>query len=317
MRNVTLLALVLCVPAWAQTWPSKPVRIIMETAAGSVFDTATRAVAQQVGQQLGQSFLVENRPGANGVVAMEACARATPDGYTGCTVATNGFSFNPHTFAKLPYDPDKDFRPVAFLVSPIDSLVVSTALPVKSLQELRALAAAKPGALNFGTLGEGSSPDVFRQALGDQWKTRFTGIPYKGGANVTAAALMSGEIDMSKGSLGSWIGGINGGKIRLLAVSTAKRMPQFPDVPTFPEVALTSVGGVFFGLALPAGVPDAVVTRLNGEVNRALADPKVLAAIASRYLEARTMTVAEFTDFLRRDREETGVLIRKYNVPKQ
>jgi tripartite-type tricarboxylate transporter receptor subunit TctC len=128
---------------------------------------------------------------------------------------------------------------------------------------------------------------------------------------------MSGEIDLSKGSLGSWMPGIKGGKIRILAVGTEKRMPQFPDVPTFAEVALTNAGGVFFGLAMPAGTPDAVITRLNTEVNRALGDEKVLAAIASRYLKTQPMSVAQFTAFLKEDREQTGVFIRRYKVPRR
>jgi len=303
--------------SWAQNWPSKPVRIILETAPGSVFDTALRAVTQQLTQQLGQSFLVENRPGASGVVAMEACAKASPDGYTACAVATNSFSFNPHIFSKLSYDPDRDFKPVSNCVLMIDGLVTSSSLPVRSLQELRALAVSKPGGLNFGTLGEGSSVDVFRQLLGDQWKTRFVGIPYKGGANLTAMGLMSGEIDLTWGSLGSWIAGINAGKIRLHAVAASKRLTRFPNVPTFAEANLTGIGRVFFGLAMPAGTPDPIVSRLNAEVVKALAEPKVIEAAANRYLETDPMSVSEFAAFLKADRERAGVLIRKYNVPRQ
>src|SRR4051812_12607462 len=161
-RIAFLLAGLASIPSWAQQgYPSKPVRIILETAAGSVFDVAVRVVANQMGQQMGQSFVIDNRPGASGVVAMEACAKAAPDGYTGCDVATNGLSFNPHLFNKLPYDPDKDFRPVSNLVLMIDGLVTSSMLPVNNLQELRSLAVSKPDGLNFGTLGDGSSVDFF------------------------------------------------------------------------------------------------------------------------------------------------------------
>ena len=303
--------------AWAQAWPSKPVRILLETAPGSVFDTALRAVMQQLGQQLGQSFLVENRPGANGVVMAEACAKAAPDGYTGCDAATNSFSYNPHMFAKLSYDPDRDFKPVSNLVVTIDALVVSSALPVRNLAELQTLSASRPGGLNFGTLGEGSNPDVFRQVLTEQWKSRLVGIPYKGGSNMTAMGLMSGEIDLSKGSLGSWMSGINGGKIRVVALGASRRLAQFPDVPTFVEAGLPEAGRVFMGMVMPAGTPDAIVNRLNAEVAKALAETKVRETIASRYLEPNPMTVKEFAAFLKHDREENGQLIRKYNVPRQ
>lgn len=303
--------------ATAQGYPSRPVRIILETAPGSVFDLAVRSVTNQMGQQMGQSFVIENRPGASGIVAMEACAKAAPDGYTGCDVATNGFSFNPHLFNKLPYDPDKDFKPVSNLVLMIDGLVTSSALPVGNLQELRNLAVSKADGLNFGTLGEGSSVDFFRQLLGEQWKTKFVGIPYKGGANLTAAGLMSGEIDLSWGSLGSWIGGINGGKIKLMAVSSSKRLAQFPSVPTFAETGITGIGRVFFGLAMPAGTPDAIVSRLNAETVKALGEPKVQEQIAARYLEPDPTSIAEFAKFLREDRDRAGQLTRRFNVPKQ
>ena len=305
-------------PVLAQSWPAaKPIRILLETAPGSVFDTALRVVMQQMGQQLGQQMILDNRPGANGVVAMEACAKAAPDGYTGCDAASNSFSYNPNIFPKLSYDPDRDFKPVANLVVPIDSLVVSATLPARTVKELQALAVAQPGRLNFGTLGEGSQPDVFRQLLGDEWKTRFTGIPYKGGSNVTALGLMSGEIDMSKGSLGSFIAGINGGKVRLLAVGAKNRVGRFPEVPTFAEAGLPAHGLVFMGLVMPAGTPDAIINRLNAEAVKALGDAKVLEALASRFMEADPMSVAEFAAFLKKDRELNGELIRKYHVPTQ
>jgi len=310
-------ALLAAMPSLAQTWPAKPIRILVETAAGSVFDTALRAVMQQLGQQLGQQVLLDNRPGANGVVAMEACAKAAPDGYTGCDAATNSFSYNPHVFRKLSYDPDRDFKPVSNLVVTIDALVVSSALPAKTLKELQALASSKPGGLDFGTLGEGSNPDVFRQLLAEQWKVKLVGIPYKGGSNVTAVGLMSGEIDMSKGSLGSWIAGINGGKIRLLAVGASKRLAKFPDVPTFAEAGLPEAGRVFMGLVMPAGTPDAIINRLNAEIAKALAEPKVREAIANRYMEPDPMAVAEFAAFLKHDRQLNGELIRKFHVPHQ
>jgi len=316
-RLIVVLAAFCAGQAGAQGWPSKPVRIILETAPGSVFDTALRAVTLQLTQQLGQSFVLENRPGASGIVAMEACAKAAPDGYTGCDVATNSFSFNPHIFAKLPYDPDRDFKPVSNTVLMIDGLVTSASLPARNLKELHALAVSKPGGLNFGTLGEGSSVDVFRQLLGDQWNTRFVGIPYKGGANLTAMGLMSGEIDITWGSLGSWIAGINAGKVRVHAVAASKRLAQFPDVPTFAEANLTGIGRVFFGLAMPAGTSDAIVSRFNAEVVKALAEPKVIEAIGNRYLEADPTSIPQFIAFLKQDRERAGVLIRKYNVPKQ
>ena len=159
--------------------------------------------------------------------------------------------------------------------------------------------------------------DFFRQLLAEQWKANLVGIPYKGGANLTAAGLMSGEIDMSWGSLGSWIGGINGGKIRLHAVASSKRLAKFPDIPTFGEAKISGIGRVFYGMAMQSGASDAIVTRLNAETVKALADPKVAEAIAARFLEPDPRTIADFTAFLKEDRERAGMLVRRYNVPKQ
>jgi len=303
--------------AMAQNWPSKPVRIIMETGPGSVFDTAFRALAPQLGQQIGQPVIIENRPGASGMVALEACAKATADGYTACAMSTNGYSYTPHLFRKVPYDPARDFRPVSNVVLMIDGLVSSAAINVSSLKELQTLALNKPGGLNFGTLGEGSATDFFRQLLGDQWKTKFVGIPYKGGANLTAAALMTGEVDMSWGSMGSWMGGISSGKIRLHAVASSKRLPQFPNVPTFAEAGVSGLGRVFYGIALPAAVADSIAVRFNAEVVKALSEPKLVEAITSRFLEPDPTTIADFAAFLKVDRERAGMLVKKYNVPVQ
>ena len=135
--------------------------------------------------------------------------------------------------------------------------------------------------------------------------------------SLTAAGLMSGEIDMSWGSLGSWIGGINGGKIRLHAVASSKRLAKFPDIPTFGEAKISGIGRVFYGMAMQSGASDAIVTRLIVETVKALADPKVAEAIAARFLEPDPRTIADFTAFLKEDRERAGMLVRRYNVPKQ
>lgn len=146
----------------AQTYPVKPIRIITESPAGSISDIAMRALLPVVSVQLGQSVVLENRTGANGIIAMEACVRAAPDGYTACTVSSNILSFNPNVFANLPYDPDRDFRHVSRLMFLLSGLVVSATMPVGSVRELQSLAIARPGWLNFGTLGSGSITDVFR-----------------------------------------------------------------------------------------------------------------------------------------------------------
>jgi tripartite-type tricarboxylate transporter receptor subunit TctC len=297
-------------------YPAKPVKVIVPIAAGSVTDVVVRAAARELSARLGAPLLVENRVGASGIIGGEACARAAPDGYTLCVLYPNILSFNPHLFEKLPYDADRDFVPVTNLYFVTETLVVSASLPVSSVDDLRALAAAKRGSLNFGTLGPGSGPELFLNWLNAHWQTDITPIPYKGGGPV-ALALAAGEIQMSFMGLGNFIGQIQGGQVKALAVSGSKRSSLVPGAPTREEAGLGAYPGrVWWGLLVPAGTSPAIVRRLNAEFVRLFREPAFVEFLESRYVEPAAGTPEEFAAFLKTDREAAGRLIRLAKPPR-
>jgi tripartite-type tricarboxylate transporter receptor subunit TctC len=307
---VAILALA-ATAAVAQTdYPSKPIRFIVPIAAGSVTDVVLRAASQELAPRLGQQLVIDNRGGASGIIGAEACARAAPDGYTICAVYHSIMSFNPLTQAQLPYDPQRDFTPVTNLYFVTEALMVNAGLPVASVAELRGYAQGKPAALNFGTLGEGSLQELLLAWLNREWSVAIAGIPYKGGGPI-AAALTAGEIQLAQMGVGNFLGAIQGGKVRALAVSSRSRARALPDVPTMAEAGL---GGFqsrpWWGLAVPAGTPASVVARLNAEFTALFRDPKFVEFLESRFTEPAPGTPAEFAAFLKADREAAAALVQ-------
>ncbi|OFZ99797.1 MAG: hypothetical protein A3H35_02000 [Betaproteobacteria bacterium RIFCSPLOWO2_02_FULL_62_17] len=303
----------------AQPYPSKPIRVIVAIAAGSPTDIMMRTAGQQLLGPLGQSLVIENRPGGNQVIGAEACARSAPDGYTFCVVTNTAISVNPHIISKLSYEPDRDFKPVTALWFLINGLVATASLPANSVKELQALAATRPGSLNFATQGSGTGPDIFRQWLNEQWNTNIVGIPYKG-ANLIMNALIAGEIHFSRiAPLGDYVAvQMKAGKVKLLAVGTSKRLAQFPDVPTYAEAGLDGFPEkTWWGLFAPAGTPDAMVRRIHSEFVRLFHEPKFAAYLESQVVEPAITSPEEFATFLKEDRERAGQTVKKYNVPRQ
>lgn len=310
--GLAVLALAAATSAGAQTgdWPSKPVRILVPIAAGSVTDVVLRAAAPLVSAQLGQQLVVENRPGASGVIGAEACARATADGYTICATYHAIMSFNPHTFEKLPYDPARDFVPVTNLYFVTEALVVPRSLAPNTVAELRSFAAANPAALNFGTLGEGSLQELMVAWLNREWNAKVQGVPYKGGGPI-AAAVTAGEIQMAQMGLGNFLGPIRAGQVKALALSAARRSPQLPDVPTLAEAGLGGFASrPWWGIVVPAGTPAPIVARLNATFVSVFRDPKFVEFLEGRYVEPAPGTAAEFASFLEADRKAAGELVR-------
>ena len=294
----------------AGNWPIKPIRLLHSIASGSLTDIVARAMGDELARRLGQPVVVENRPGGNMIIAAEACARAPGDGYTACILSVDALSSNPHTFERLPYNPDRDFKPVALLFYVQEALVAHAALPITSVSDLRSLAANRPGSLNMGTLGPDSSPDIFLAWLRDRWKTDIAAVPYKGGGPI-ASAVLAGEIQLGYLGLGNFLAGIQAGRIRALAVGSTRRIAQFPDVPTLAEAGLDGYGlRPWWGMVMPAETPDPIVNRLNSEIMRLYAEPKFADFMLSKYLETSPNTPAEFGAFLKIDRERAGQAIR-------
>jgi tripartite-type tricarboxylate transporter receptor subunit TctC len=303
-----------CVSA-QQDYPNKPIRIIVPLAAGSITDVVMRAAAQEISPRLGQPIVIDNRPGASAVVGTEACAKAPADGYTFCNVYLGSMSLNPHTFAKLPYDPDKDFAPVGKLFQVTEGLFVPASLPVSNVSELRAYAARNPNGVNFGTLGEGSLQELLIAWMNHEWKTSIAGIPYKGGGPISTA-LSAGEIQLAQMGIGNFTGVMQAGKVKPLAVSAEKRSPLLPQVPTLKEAGLGGFSArVWWGLAAPAGTPVVAVNRINAEFVRVLRDPKFIEFLEARYIEALPGTPQEFAAFMKTDREQAAGLVKLAQQP--
>jgi tripartite-type tricarboxylate transporter receptor subunit TctC len=268
-------AWVLFVPesAPAQTYPVKPVRLVIPYPPGGGSDTIGRPLAQKMSEGLGQQIVVENRGGANGNIGMETVARSAPDGYTLVFALTAQLAINPGLYRKIPYDPVRDFAPVSLLGSGGYLLVVHPSLPVRSLKELIALSRARPGQIAYSSSGNGSGGHLAIELMNSMAGIKMLHVPYKGGGPALMD-LIAGQVQVLFATqLASWPH-VQSGRVRALAVSTAKRPESVPDLPTIAEAGLPGYdSGVWYGVLAPAGTPRDIIIRLNGEVVRALGQP--------------------------------------------
>lgn len=263
----------------AQTWPSRPIKILVPFPPGGTTDIVARTIADRMGQQLGQPVIVDNRPGASGAIGSDAVAKAPPDGYTIGMATITTHAINPAVFKKLPYDVLRDLAPITRLVSVPNVVAVSQALPVKTMAELLAAAKAKPGAVTYGTAGLGSEGNLMGELVNQSAGVSLLHIPYKGSAPAIQEA-MGGQIDMVFDNLPSSLPHIQTGKLRALAVANTARVSVLPNVPTFAEVGLAPVNSSsWFGLVAPAKTPKEVIERLHAAALKVLAQPEVRAAI--------------------------------------
>jgi tripartite-type tricarboxylate transporter receptor subunit TctC len=300
----------------AQTYPDRPIRVIVPIAAGSVTDVIMRATASELAPRLGQSFVIENKGGASGIPGAQACAQAAPDGYTLCLVYHNTLSINPLMFNKLPYDAEKDFTLITNLYLLVEALFVNSALNVGTAAELKAYAQAHPRALNYGTLGPGSNPEMFLKWMNQKWNVNIVGIPYRGGGPI-AQALVAGELQVAKMGLGNFLGLMGTGKIKPLAVAAARRSPLAPDVPTLAEAGIDFPPFGWWGLAAPRGLPQPIVDRLNAEFVKLYREPKFVAYLEKQAVLPAPGTPAEFAAFLKKDRQDAALLIGIANQPRE
>jgi tripartite-type tricarboxylate transporter receptor subunit TctC len=302
--------------AFAQEFPGKPVRAIITFTPGSSTDIVGRVVTQKLSEYWGHPVLVENRGGAGGSIAAGLVARAAPDGYT-LLIDSSAHAVTPAMYAKLPYDTLKDFSDIAPLAGQPNVMVVAPDSPIKSVGDMIAAAKAKPGAINFGHAGVGSgthlNTEKFKLATGID----FLQIPYKGTQEVLTD-LLGGRVEYYFAPISAALSGVRNGKLRPLAVSTAKRSSALPDVPT---VAESGVPGfeftLWFGIWGPAGIPAAVVDKINKDVNRALAEPGVREQLARLGNDTMSMTPAEFSQFVRREVEDYGKIVKAAGIKPQ
>lgn len=310
------LTVCLALPAKAQDYPNRPIRLIVSIAAGSVTDVIVRAASHDISPRFGQPLVIENKGGAAGILGAQGCATAAPDGYTLCVIYHSTMSYNPLLFEKLPYDPDKDFAPVTRLFLLTEGVFVPTSFGVNSVAELKALAQAKPDKLNFATLGDGSFPDLFLRWLNNQWHTKIVGVPYKGGGPA-AQALAAGEVQLTRFGVGNFLGLLEAGNVKALAVTSAQRSPLLPNVPTYAEVGWGDYPGQgWWGLAAPKGTPAAIIAKINAEFVRTFRDPKFVEFLDKQFVVSAPTSPEEFAEFLKADRRAAETLVKIANSPK-
>ena len=284
-----------------ERYPVKPVRMIVPSAPGSGPDTMARAVAQQLTKVLGQPVVVENRGGAGGSIGGEAAAKAPPDGYTLIMASAGSHAVNVGLYPKLAYDPIRDFSPISLVSSAPNILIVHPSLPVKSVKDLIALAKAKPGALSFGSGGNGSTAHLSGELFKMLARVNMVHVPFKG-APAAVLAVMSGEVELAFPNLPPALPQVRTGKLKALAVTTSKRFPAVPEIPT---VAESGIGGyearAWFGVLAPAGTPRSTVTRLNAEIVKIVRSPDMRERLLADGAEAIGSTAEEFTAVMRTD----------------
>jgi tripartite-type tricarboxylate transporter receptor subunit TctC len=299
-------------PVWAQAWPAKPLRIVVNFAAGGSTDVIARSMSSPLSEALGQPVVVENRVGAGGNIGLEAVAKSAPDGYTLLHSSDGTVLINPHLY-KMAVDVATDLQPVAPTARAAIFFVVRPGLPVKSLAEFVAYARANPGKLNYGSAGVGTLQHVAAEMLMRAANIQVTHVPYKGSQQVLVD-LLGGQIDFTF-DLGAAIAHIKNEKVRLLAVPGATRSALFPDTPTMAEAG-TNVDLIWLsGVYAPAGTPREIVARLNREIARIMQTAETRAMLASMQAEAVSpMSPEEFAAHQQRARERFGVLVREANI---
>ena len=307
------VALAVAPAAAAQSYPVKPVRILVGFAAGGGTDTAARMVANELTRSLGQPVVVENRPGSGGIIATETVARAAPDGYTLLMMAAAD-SIQPAMRQKMPYELPKDFSPISLVVSGAFVVVVHPSVPAKNIKELIAVARSQPGKLNYATSGIGSSAHMASELMNSLAKVKTVHVPYKG-VSQAVVGVASGEADFVFASVTSAQSLIDAGRLRAIAMSTAKRSALMPAMPTLHESGVSGYDRTgWYGIMGPGGMPREIVMRLNAAIVKAVNTPEMKTAFLRQGLESDTNTPEQFTEMIRREVEQNVKLARAAGI---
>jgi len=286
-------------PAFAQNYPTKTIRIVIAQAPGSATDVISRIVGNRLGEALGQSMVVDARPGAGGVLGTEIAARAPADGYTLFMGNNSTHGSNPALYSKLPYDAIKDFSPIILVVAMPYVLNVHSSLPVKTVKELIVFAKARPGQINYASAGNGSTHHFCGELLKSLAGIDIVHVPYKG-STPGLTALVAGEVTMMFSNVDNSQPHIKSGRMRALAVTSGKRATPLPEVPTMEEAGVRDFQVLsWFGLLAPAGTPAAVITRVNAETVKVLARPDVSAALAAQGMDVMSGTPDQFANHIK------------------
>lgn len=307
-------SLAAAVPAFAQAFPAKPIRLILPYPPGGGSDTIARPFARKMGENIGQQVIVDNRGGAGGNIGMEAAARSAPDGYTVVMGLTAQLAVNPGLYQKMPYDPLRDFEPITLLANGAYLLVAHPSLPVKSLKDVIAIAKKRPGELFYASSGNGSGAHLASELLNTMAGIRIVHVPYKGGGPALVDTI-AGQTQLLFATPIASAGHLKAGRLRAIAVSTTKRVNSMPDVPTASESGLPGYdSGVWYGMLAPRGTPREIVARLNEEFRKVLADPGIRDFLTKSGIDPEGSSPEELAKYMRSEIDKWAKVIKSANI---
>ncbi|OGA25361.1 MAG: hypothetical protein A3I02_01010 [Betaproteobacteria bacterium RIFCSPLOWO2_02_FULL_67_26] len=300
----------------AQAYPTKPIRMVLPFPPGGPTDITGRAIAQKLSEQLGQTVVPENRPGAAGNVGLELASRSAPDGYS-IVLAAPPIAISPSLYKKLNYNAQKDLAPISLVASIENIMVVHNSVPAKSLKEFIQLARSFPGKLNFSSSGAGSTNHLASELLKGRYKLNMVHVPFKG-SGPALVALMSGEVDVGTMAVPGAIPIVRANRVRPLAVLSEKRVPPLPDVPTAKEAGVDDfVVSIWYGVLAPAGTPRDVINRLNSEIHKALASADLKQRLAASGVDPLTSTPEGFASHIRSETVRYAKVIKDAGIKAQ
>jgi len=294
----------------AQSYPSKSIRYVVPYAPGGSTDIVARVLALKLSEAMGQQVVVDNRPGAGGAIGADIVAKSPPDGYTMVTAVTSIMAINQFLYRKLPYDPEKDFAPVTQVGSLPLILVIHPSLPAKNVREFIAIAKAKPGQLNYGSSGVGTATHMTTELFKAMAGVDLVHIPYKGSGQVMGDVI-GGQLALIFDQIVSSLPHVHGGKLRMLAITSAKRFPSLPDLPTIAESGVPGYESISWaGVAVPAGTPKEIVARLHAEIVKVLAMPDIRERFLRDGIETIGSTPEQFSEHIRRERIKWAKVVK-------
>jgi tripartite-type tricarboxylate transporter receptor subunit TctC len=314
--SVLTASLAAAAPALSQTYPTKPIRVIVPYPPADTGDVIVRTIAQRLGERMGQQIVVDNRAGASGQIGLELAARAAPDGYTLAVGQAGNVALAPHTYKNVPYDPVKDFVPVALVAMNYLALVVHPSLPYKSVGEMIAWAKKNPGQLKFASNGEGGFPHLSFELLRSQAGFSYVHVPYKGSAQIVTD-LMGGQIDAAMASYTSLAPLAKSGKVRLLGITNPSRMAAAPEVPTVADAVPGYSSRGWFGFLAPAKTPRSIVVRLNEQINQVMKLPEMAERMTTAGLVIVTEPPEAFGELIRSEHSKDAKLTREIGFKPQ
>ncbi|MFL6936111.1 MAG: Bug family tripartite tricarboxylate transporter substrate binding protein [Xanthobacteraceae bacterium] len=309
------LAIACLAPAYApaQSWPQKPVKMIVPFPAGGGTDAIARIVAKYLTQRLGQQVFVENRGGANGGIGLQALAVSDPDGYTIATSSDTPLTVNPWLYSKLPYEPLRDFVPVTTLVRFPGMLAIHPSVPVRSIAELIALAKEKPGGLTYASAGVGNFSHLAMELFSLKAGIKLLHVPYKG-TGPASLALVAGDVQMGFNNVSTLFQNMQAGQVVALGVAEPKRMPDLPNVPAVAETLPGFEMAPWAGIIVPAKTPKEIVTRLSQETIAVMRDPEVVKLLTEQQLTPYSLEAPEFEKLVRQDHEKWAAVIKTAGI---